>query len=167
MIGAAQIADWFDAHAGALVLFARQWLRERAAAEDVVQDVFVALMNQPRPPDNVRAWLFRAVRNAVVSRARGDNRRTGREMRLAQGRPDWFEVRHEDLIDAGEAQRALESLSGEQREVIVMRIWGQMTLAEIAEVTGEAISTLFSRYRQGLARVKQLMEASCRTKKTN
>jgi RNA polymerase sigma-70 factor (ECF subfamily) len=165
-MGSSQIAVWFEAHAGALVLFARQWLPDRAAAEDVVQDVFVALMNQPRPPDHLRAWLFTAVRNAAISQVRGRSRRAGREMRLAEGRPDWFES-SEDLMDAADAQKALESLPGEQREVIVMRIWGQMTLNEISRVTGDAISTLFSRYRMGLARIRQLMESSCQMKKTN
>jgi RNA polymerase sigma-70 factor (ECF subfamily) len=167
LIGAGQVGEWFDAHAGALVLFARQWVGERAGAEDVVQDVFVALMGQARPPHHVRAWLYRSVRNAAISRARGEGRRSGREARTAAARADWFEPRHEDLIDAGAAQQALESLPGEQREVIVMRIWGQMTLNEVAEVTGEAVSTLFSRYRAGLARIRQLMETSCRTKKTS
>jgi RNA polymerase sigma-70 factor (ECF subfamily) len=88
-------------------------------------------------------------------------------MRLAEIRPDWFDPRPEDLIDAAEAQKALESLPGEQREVIVMRIWGQMTLSEINRVTGEAVSTLFSRYRTGLARIKQQMESSCHMKKDN
>jgi RNA polymerase sigma-70 factor (ECF subfamily) len=167
VIGSSQIGGWFEAHAGALVLFARQWLPDRAAAEDVVQDVFVALMNQSRPPDHLRAWLFTAVRNAAISHVRGHHRRVGREVRVAGGRPDWFESRTEDLIDAADAQRALESLPGEQREVIVMRIWGQMTLNEISRVTGDAISTLFSRYQKGLSQIKQLMESSCQTKKDN
>jgi RNA polymerase sigma-70 factor (ECF subfamily) len=84
---------------------------------------------------------------------------------VAEGRPDWFESRTADLIDAADAQKALESLPGEQREVIVMRIWGQMTLNEISRVTGDAISTLFSRYQKGLTGIRQLMESSCQTKK--
>jgi RNA polymerase sigma-70 factor (ECF subfamily) len=164
LIDPAQLASGFDAHAATLVLFARQWL-DRAAAEDIVQDVFVSLMGQRRPPDNLKAWLFKAVRNAAISHARSANRRVGRETRQVERRPDWFEARPEDLIDASTAQAALESLAAEQREVIVMRIWAQMTLAEIAEVTGEAISTLFSRYRAGLCEIKRIMESSCQMKK--
>src|SRR5712675_1916187 len=69
LIDPGQLARSFDAHAATLILFARQWL-ERAAAEDVVQDVFVSLMAQHRlPPDNFKAWLFKAVRNAAISHA--------------------------------------------------------------------------------------------------
>ena len=164
MIASVQLAFVFDAHAATLILFARQWL-DRAAAEDVVQDVFVSLMSQRRSPDNPRAWLYKAVRNAAISHARSASRRSKREMRLAEQRTEFFESGADDLIDASAAQEAMESLPQEQREVIVMRLWAQMTLAEIAEVTGEAVSTLFSRYRSGLLEIKRIMESSCPTKK--
>ncbi len=165
MIDPGQLARSFDAHAATLILFARQWL-ERAAAEDVVQDVFVSLMAQHRlPPDNFKAWLFKAVRNAAISHARSASRRINRETRRVAQQREWFESWPEDLIDASAAQLALESLAPEQREVIVMRIWAQMTLAEIAQVTGEAMSTLFSRYRAGLCEIKRIMESSCQLKK--
>jgi len=167
LIDPAQLARTFDAHAGALILFARQWLGSGAAAEDVVQDVFATLLAQRRAPDNMKAWLFKAVRNAAVSQTRSASRRSRREIKLAMDRPDWFEIRPEDLIDALSAQEAMASLPPEQREVIVMRIWGQMTLAEIADVTGLPTSTLFSRYRAGLSEIKRIMESSCHsTKKT-
>lgn len=165
MIDPAQLARTFDAHAATLILFARQWL-VRSAAEDVVQDVFVNLMLQRRAPDNVKAWLYKAVRNAAISHARGAARRGNREERHAVQRPEWFEPRTEDLIDAAAAQQAMESLAPGQREVIVMRIWAQMSLAEIAEVTGLPVSTLFSRYRAGLSEIKRIMESSCQVKKT-
>jgi RNA polymerase sigma-70 factor (ECF subfamily) len=165
LIDPAQLARSFDAHAATLILFARQWLA-RSAAEDIVQDVFIRLMAQRHAPDNIKAWLFTSVRNAAISQARSAKRRTHRELRLSVERTDWFEPRPEDLIDASAAQQALESLASEQREVIVMRIWAQMTLVEIAQVTGEAISTLFSRYRAGLSEIKRIMESSCQAKKT-
>jgi RNA polymerase sigma-70 factor (ECF subfamily) len=161
----AELASSFDAHAATLILFARQWLG-RAAAEDVVQDVFVSLMSQRRRPENVKAWLYKAVRNAAISHGRSTARRVRREMRLSETRPEYFESRPDDLIDAAAAETALVSLPTEQREVIVMRLWAQMTLAEIAEVTGQAVSTLFSRYRTGLSEIKRIMESSCRMKKT-
>lgn len=166
MIGPAELASFFDAHAATLILFARQWL-EQSAAQDVVQDAFVRLMAQTRRPDNVKAWLYRTVRNAAISFARSNARRSRREMRLAEERSEYFEPQPDDLIDASAARQALESLAGEQREVIVMRLWAQMTLGEISEITGEAVSTLFARYRAGLAEIKRIMESSCHMKKKN
>lgn len=164
MVGLAEVSGSFDAHAATLILFARQWL-DRAGAEDVVQEAFISLMSQRRPPDNVKAWLFRAVRNAAISQARSSGRRVKREMRIAEGRGEFFEVQSEDLIDASAAEEALSRLGAQQREVIVMRIWAQMTLKEISEVTGEAVSTLFARYRAGLSEIKKIMESSCLAKK--
>ncbi len=164
MIGSAELSCSFDAHAATLILFARQWL-DLAGAEDVVQEAFISLMSQRRWPDNLKAWLYRAVRNAAISHARSSSRRVKRETRIAETRGEFFEIRAEDLIDAGAAEEALSSLGTEQREVIVMRIWAQMTLKEISEVTGEAVSTLFARYRAGLAEIKRIMESSCLAKK--
>ena len=164
LIDPAQLARGFDAHAPSLVLFARQWL-SRAAAEDVVQDAFVSLMVQRHAPDNLKAWLFTAVRNAAISCARSQSRRLSRETQQALRRGNWFESRPEDLIDGSAAQAALDALPPEQREVIVMRIWAQMTLAEITQVTGQPTSTLFSRYRAGLSEIKRIMESSCHLKK--
>ena len=104
MIDPAQLATSFDAYAATLVLFAHEWL-VRSAAEDVVQDVFVNLLLQRRAPDNLKAWLFIAVRNAAISHARSATRRGNREKRHAVHRPDWFEPRPEDLIDAATAQQ--------------------------------------------------------------
>ena len=166
MIGPGELANFFDAHAATLILFARQWI-EQSAAQDVVQDAFVRLMAQARRPDNVKAWLYTTVRHAAISFARSSARRSRREMRLAEERPEYFEPQPGDLIDASAAQQALESLASEQREVIVMRIWAQMTLGEISQITGEAVSTLFARYRAALAEIKRIMESSWHTKKKN
>ena len=81
-IDPAKIGSWFQAHAGSLVLYAQQWL-DRAAAEDVVQGAFVRLMAQGRLPDTVEAYLYRAVRNAAISRLRARKRRHRITMRCS------------------------------------------------------------------------------------
>jgi len=64
-----QLSRYFSAHARELVLFARQWVHP-AEAEDIIQDVFIRLIRQSEPPRNIKAWLFRAVRNAALSQSR-------------------------------------------------------------------------------------------------
>jgi RNA polymerase sigma-70 factor (ECF subfamily) len=88
-------------------------------------------------------------------------------LRLAQQRGEWFETRPDDLIDAAAAQEALAALPEEQRETIVLRLWAQLTFEEIRDITGLPLSTLFSRFKTGLSRLKQMMENSCQSKKTN
>jgi len=63
----------YDAHERELYAFALRATREGAAAEDLVQESFLRLVREVRdgrPPENVRAWLFRVCANLMVSRGR-------------------------------------------------------------------------------------------------
>ena len=162
MIDPAKLSAWFEAHAAPLVLYARQLTRERA--QDVVQEAFVSLMQEPREPGNVKAWLYRAVRNAAISGMRSDRARVRRHDVLAETGPTWFDPRPDDLIDAAAAQARLEALPPARREVIVLRIWSDMSFPEIGNLTGLPVSTVFDHYRSGLAAIRQQMESSCHTK---
>ena len=68
------------------------------------------------------------------------------------------------MIDAAAAQAALDQVPSTQREVIVMRVWGGMTLAEIAGVTDSPVSTVFDHYQAGLRAVREKMGVPCKTK---
>jgi RNA polymerase sigma factor (sigma-70 family) len=158
----AELSDWFDAHCAPLVLYARQWL-DGAAAEDVVQEVYVRLMLQRMKPANVKAWLYKSVRNGAISHARSRSRRENREQATFRGKAPWFEAGGEDWLDAEAAREALQSLPPAQREAIVLRIWSDLTLKEIAQVTGSSVSTVFDQYRAGLRALRERMGVSCPT----
>ena len=121
---------------------------------------------QPQPPANVKAWLFRSVRNAAINQALSQRRRRVREECIAGRRQDWIEADLATGIDAASAQAALEKLPPEQREVIILRTWAGLTLQEISELLNAPISTLFSRYEAGLAAIKRIMEQPCNTNPT-
>jgi RNA polymerase sigma-70 factor (ECF subfamily) len=168
-IEAAKLGDWFDAYAAALVLYARQWL-SAAAAEDVVQEVFVRLMAQPGEPANVKAWLFLAARNAAIAAARSSARRQRRENEVGQRQfarreSAWFHARPDDLIDAASAEAAMANLTSNQREIVLLRIWGGLTWSEISSLTGTPSSSVFDQYQSALSRVRELLEQSCKTTK--
>jgi RNA polymerase sigma-70 factor (ECF subfamily) len=168
MTDPALLADCFEAHAPALVLYARQWLADRAWAEDVVQDVFIRMSAQPVAPANARAWLYASVRNAAIDEARSANRRKRREASAATSRRErWFEHGPNDLIDAEAVERALATLPPRQREVVTLRIWSEMRLGQIAAIMGIAISTVHDEYRRGLERIRAAMEKPCTTTTTN
>ena len=160
-----QLSHYFSAYGRELVLYARQWVKA-AEAEDVVQEVFIRLIRQSEPPQNVKAWLFRAVRNGVISLWRSQQRRLKHTEKFTADHTGWFETRPDDVLDAATAQRVLETIPLEQREIVTLRIWGQMTLKEIAEVVGAPQSTVFSRYTAALEAIRKKMEQSC-PKKTN
>lgn len=160
MMESAQITGCFAAHAAALVLYARQWLPP-GSAEDVVQDAFVRLMLQPRAPASLKAWLFRTVRNTAINQWRSAQARVGRERETARNET-YFEPAGEDRLDSEAATVALQNLPPAQREVVVLRIWADMTLQEISALTGVPVSTVFHHYQKGLSAIRGQMGVPCR-----
>jgi RNA polymerase sigma factor (sigma-70 family) len=154
MIDSKFIADCFRTHAAAMRLYARQ-LVSAAEAEDVVNDVFVRLIALAQPPRDAKAWLFRSVRNAAISHSRSIFRRRRRESGIAE---PWFDARTDDLIDARMAEAALCALRRVEREVIVLRIWSEMTFQEIADLIGASVTTVFDRYKSGLSTLRLRLE---------
>jgi RNA polymerase sigma-70 factor, ECF subfamily len=159
-----RIRELFVAHGPALLLYARQWL-DLPAAQDIVQDVFVRLIAGGRMPAEPRTWLFRCVRNAAISACRSQGRRGRREERAgrAAAGTGWFVPRVEDRIDAEAAQEALSALPPAQREIVTLRIWSGLTLAQVAEVTGMAMSTVHDQYRAALKAVRERLEQACKS----
>jgi RNA polymerase sigma-70 factor (ECF subfamily) len=150
------LAGLFDAHSRGLLLYARQWL-DHDAAQDAVATVFARLAAQRRPPDSPRAWLYRALRNEAVAQLRTRRRHSGHHQALGHQRPGWFEPGLDDAIDAQAATAALAALPAEIREPVVLRIWGDLTVAEAAQVLGVPPSTLHWRYQNGLKLLRERM----------
>jgi len=157
-----QLARWFDMCSNRLTLYARHWLPDDLA-QDVVQSAFARLMGQLREPRDVRAWLFRTVRNEAMTRLRQRERQSRHGKLIATQQPVWFESQPEDLIDARTAQEILMKLPPAQREVVLLRIWGQLSLKQIGHIVGSPLTTVHSRYKAALAAIKERMQASCET----
>ena len=162
-IALSELGRWFEGEAGRLVLYARHWL-DPAAAEDVVQDVFVQLMLQRQKPDHIKAWLCRAVRNAALKQRRTGGRRQRREESFAAESPSWFEPSAVATVDARYAETALAELTEEAREIVILRIWEGLTLAEIAGVVNASTAMVFRIYRRGLQQLRTKMGVLCQTK---
>jgi len=152
---------WYDAYSDALMLYARNWLGSDLA-QDAVQAAFMELMGQTLAPSDVQAWLFRTVRNGAITRLRRQQRRRHHDRRLSTEQLPWFEGQPDDLIDARAAQEVLMTLPETQREVVLLRIWGQLSLKQTARIVGSPVSTVHSRYKAALAAIKQRMQRSCK-----
>ncbi len=152
-----------DRYRTALTLYARQFC---LAAEDVVQEVFVSLCKQPVLPTNPAGWLFRVTRNRAISQRRSEQRRHNHEGKAASSRA-WFEAPDEGTgIDAESAERALQQLPEDQREVIIAHLWGGMTFEEIAQTFEGSAATLWRRYSAGIAALRRILEPSNPVTKT-
>jgi RNA polymerase sigma-70 factor (ECF subfamily) len=156
-------ARLIDAHAAPLVLYARQWCD---APEDVVQEAFLKLVRQSRPPEDTVAWLYRVVRHGALDSAKMARRRHQRESSAA--RPvAWFVEPEVDGLDAETAVAALQRLPAEQREVIVARHWGGLSFEQIAEVAGCSASTAYRRYTAGVEDLREQLGVICPNHSSN
>jgi RNA polymerase sigma-70 factor, ECF subfamily len=157
----------FSQLAPGLLLFARQWLPSKADAEDVVQEAFVRFwrrnhdLNNPenigaREPIRSRAYLYAAVRSIALDFLRRDSRRARRESTVVAESDSTVQPK---FAIEDESQRtlaaALDGLPREQREVLVMKIWNDLTFAEIGSALGISQNTAASRYRYALAALKK------------
>src|SRR5256885_4544341 len=146
----------FSQCAPGLLLFARQWVRSRADAEDIVQEAFVRFWRRNHAINN-RALLYATVRSIALDLIRRDSRRARRE---AEAGSESEQVVEPQFELADEAQfalaAALDRLPHDQREVLVMKIWNDLTFAEIATTLNISQNTAASRYRYALVTLKKM-----------
>ncbi|MGA2585121.1 MAG: sigma-70 family RNA polymerase sigma factor [Tepidisphaeraceae bacterium] len=154
-----RLTELVTARAGALALYARQWV-DAATADDVVQEMVIALLSQRAMPNDPVAWMYRTVRNGAIDQARSISSRRRREQKVAQTRQEWFETRADAKLDAKIAEAALRKLPAALREIVVLRIWGQLGFAQIAQVTGYSLSTVHGRYENALRQMREELEKS-------
>lgn len=140
-------------HGAALLLFARQWSTSRADAEDAVQGGFVRFWEtRGRARDEV-AYLYACVRSAAMDIGRGQRRRERRQQAVARDEESAFTIVAERVERQARIESALSQLPADQREVVVMKIWGGLTFAQIGEIQDVPMNTAASRYRLALQRL--------------
>lgn len=148
-----------DRHAAALVLFARQFTRSHADAEDIVQEAFVRFWRSGRRANDPLAYLYACVRNYALDERRSQTRRSRREQAAAANEsclPLFLQdCERKELSIA--VQGALDGLPREQAEVLVMKIWGQLTFAQIAEALAISPNAAASRYRYAAESLRQAL----------
>ncbi|MBB5030841.1 RNA polymerase sigma factor [Prosthecobacter vanneervenii] len=150
--------DWkqtFEQLSPQLVLYARQLVDSRADAEDVVQQAFVRWWRRfPDGDSSHIPLLYAAVRTIALDQRRSDQRRVNREAKseiaVAGEHAPAFDPLPEQKEAADIVEKALQTLPEEQREVVTLKLWGDLTFNEIAAMTKESINTVSGRYRYAL-----------------
>jgi RNA polymerase sigma-70 factor, ECF subfamily len=129
-----------------------------ARAEDAVQEAFCRLYRLDVRPQNVKAYVFRAVRNAALDQLRGNPQpsETFPEF-IFDPRPGPPEAAAEEEFQRRVAA-ALMGLSADERETIVQHLYGNLTFRDIAEIREAPLGTVASWYQRGLAKLRTELE---------
>jgi len=152
--------EWVAANAPRFLLFARQLARREADAQDLVQEAVVESWG--RQPNGLLppvALVFATIRRRAIDLARSDDRRTDREAHASREAPQlWLDSGVEDRERSRLLEQAMSNMPEIYRDVVTLKVWGELTFAEIAEVLEIPANTAASRYRYGLAELRKLMK---------
>jgi len=157
------ISNLFNKHVRSLVRMVRLFVDDRNAAEDMVQEAFLRLLDalpRIRQPERAAAYL----RSIVLNLARDHNRRGLVSLRHRSPADD-SAVSIVDKIVLREDQKqvidALDSLPRRQRDCLVLKYYTELPVTEIAETLGLSVNTVKTHLRRGMGELaKRLGEDS-------
>jgi RNA polymerase sigma-70 factor (ECF subfamily) len=143
------LGAFYAAHKQELFTYALSITRSPACAEDAVHEAFSRILARNRPPDDLRPYVFRCVRNASLDLLRSAES----ERRKLDG----YQVLFQKTEDSGSRELAgelLALLSDREREIAVLKIYSGLTFREIAEVCREKQGTVAAVYWQSLQKLR-------------
>ena len=154
------LAEAYRRHAGAVFALARRLLIDVTLAEEVVQEVFLRIWNQPEKFDpergTLRSYLLAQCHGRSVDLLRSETSRRRREERVARRTAEeGYDLEHE-VVDRAVAERvkeALTTLPDVEREAIALAYFGGHTYREVADLLDQPEGTVKSRIRTGLRRL--------------
>lgn len=156
----------YDRYSGPVYSLAVGMLRDAVLAQEVAQDVFLAIWRGAREFDarrgSARAWILSVAHHKSVDAVRRSRRNLTVPLPdTITGDMDVIEAA-QARVDAGYVRRALEALSVEQRAAIVLAYYGGYTQREIAHRLGVPLGTIKTRMRDGLLRLRTVLPAPAR-----
>lgn len=163
--------EWLRENGPRLLLFARQQTRSQEDAEDLFQDALVKLVEKLRDgefhggQEAYMPYLYTAIRRLAIDLSRKDDRRKRREELVSgdelsddgPGNDPWFDSSLSGDETRSQLEKKLKELPAKFAEVIIMKIWGERTFAEIGEALEISQNTAASRYRYGLEALKRAL----------
>lgn len=162
---------WFRDNGSRLLLFARQQTRSQADAEDVLQEAIVRLWrtagSDPDSPPPSLPLAYTSIRHTAIDLARRNSRRSKREQKSDyvvdefSESSDWFgtaslEEKERNAVIA----TAIKDLPEKFKEVLTLKIWGDLTFAQIADTLNIPMNTAASRYRYALEALRKSVKPS-------
>ena len=153
-----QLTDIVNRERSRLRSFIRRRVADPRDAEDILQDVFSALVEANRllmPIDHITGWLYRVARNRIIDLFRS---RTMEPLELEDLLPSGFAGPDEEYARAAlleTLEQAIAELPPDQREVFIGHELEGRSFKQMAATTGVSINTLLSRKRYAVLRLRE------------
>lgn len=153
---------WLEEYGSRLLLYARQQTRREADAEDVLQEALVQLVHAVESgsfsgtQEQWPAYVYTAIRHKAMDLGRREEVRRHYAARqqetLKEGEEEtpWLSAAADSEYMRVRVEKLLRKLSPEFAEVVILRIWGEYSFQEIADMTDNKLATITSRYRYAL-----------------
>ncbi len=149
-------AGFYLAHRRQLGAYAFAIAGSAPDAQDLLQDVLLRMIARRRPAENSLAYVLRSMRDRAIDLRRA---RTGRAAQLPADLAALIDVDAAEAREtAQEIRAALARLRSEYREVIVLKVYCELSFQEVAEVLELPPGTAASQYRRGLAELEALLK---------
>lgn len=145
-------------------------VRDQELAEDIFQDTFIKIINKIRDgkyreEDKFLPWAVCIAHNLVIDYFRKEKQmpkvRDGEEYSVFDRMKSREKNCHEIMVEdqrRNTVREMITKLPDEQREVLIMRIYAELSFKEIAEITGVSINTALGRMRYALIHLRGIME---------
>jgi RNA polymerase sigma-70 factor (ECF subfamily) len=164
------IAEFLNQHKDQLFYAAYLLVKDRYLAEDIFQEACIRVIKSIRKGNyaeegKLLPWVARIVRNLSIDYLRQAKKRI--KVTLPNGE-DIFSIldsgrkNHEEIMEQKQScktvREVLNQIPFKQREVVVMRIYGEMSFKDIAHLQGSSLNTVLGRMRYGLINMKKLIK---------
>ena len=154
-----QLERLFTSHHRAFFIAALSVTRNRAAAEDAVHDALLAVASVSTEPDDLKAYVFKVIRNKALLQlkqaSRLDSSCRALEFIAAE---TLSELTAEQRVFIDQALHQIAGLESQHQQVLIMKIFADLSFREIAEAMGSPLNTVTSWYRRGLRQLQEKLD---------
>ncbi len=162
----AALGRLYDALAPAVYGLARRVIRDPARAEEITQDVFLSVWRFATrfDPDkgSAQTWVMTLTHRRAVDVVRSEEAARSRETRAAVHETPFDSVQEQAVtrIEGEQVRRCLGTLTELQREAVAMAYYGGYTYPEVSSLLKVNLSTVKTRMRDGLIRLRDCVGAA-------
>jgi RNA polymerase sigma factor (sigma-70 family) len=150
-----QLERLFRNHQHEFFVAALSIARNGAAAEDVVHDALLAVATLATPPENLKAYVYRVIRNKALHQKKQAQRLDDSGLDLGYiDRRSMNELNVKERIFVEQALQKLTTLESNHQQVLLLKFFADLSFKDIAEIMASPMNTVSSWYRRGLQQLQ-------------